>query len=716
MTMAADQPVQPARRPPLAAGLGNVHVGLREDLEVTRHVFRGVVSYVVRDPMTFQSQRLDAGNYEVLAAIRADRSLAGAFADLVHRGILTIGEDERFYQFVMLLHRLGFLRLPIADDKTIYRRYQLRKQSESRQRLMSFLYFRIPIWNPNAFLNRTIHLARFLFSRTFFVLWIILIAAAVYVGASRWQALRQPLDGVLLARNLPLLWLTLVGLKVFHEFGHAYACKHYGGHVPEMGLCFIVFTPCAYVDATACWGFTRKRERLIVCLAGMYIESIFASIAVFVWSLTEPSIVNSIAYNVIFLASVVTTLFNINPLMRYDGYYILSDLTEIPNLRGRANQHILAVAKRVFLGLRRTDEIGSRRLRTILLTYGIASFLYRLMLLISIAAVLAAKVFLLGLIFAVVYLGSSVLGALRRLMRYLWHSTETQPVRVRAVALGVFLMVIVPALFAVFPIPSSVHADGVVTAEEETFLRARTPGFLISVMAERGQQVGAGAPIVELTNDQAAETVAEHAARVRTSELRCDALRVMDPVKAMQEESEGEVQKAALAQASKNLDDLIVRAPLSGQLVNAVTDSQIGKFFREGDPLGVVVSGGWEVRAVIADEQLTRVAARVGDSATFRSAALPGRSIIGRVARIAPAGSRTVNLPSLTHIGGGDIAVDPQTHEANKPYFEIAVKLPADAEFLRQGMTGEVRFPARSELLGQTVARRFMKFWSQLYQ
>ncbi len=680
-------------------------------------MFRGAVSYVVRDPMTFQSQRLDTGDYEVLSAIRADRPLSETFADLVRRDTLDETEEERFYQFVVMLHRLGFLRLPIADDKATYRRFQLRKQSEAKQRMMSFLFLRIPLINPNAFLDRTIHLVRFLFTRTFFVFWLMLVGAAIYVGASRWDALRQPLDGILVAQNLPLLWLTLVGLKVFHEFGHAYACKHYGGHVPEMGAYFILFTPCAYVDATACWGFSRKRERLIVCLGGMYVESIIASMAVFVWALTDPSVIHSIAYNVIFLASVVTVLFNVNPLMRYDGYYILSDLTEIPNLRSRSGQHILSVAKRWLLGLKRPDERGTRRLRAILLTYGIAAFLYRLALLISIAAVLAGKVFLLGLVFASVYLGTSVFGALRRLMRYLWHAPETGPVRFRAVSLGVLLLIVIPTVFVVAPIPSNVRAAGVVSAEHETVLRARTPGFLQAVTALRGQTVDVGAAIAELTNDSVVEAVAVQSARVRSAELRRDAVRVVDPVKAQQQQAETSVQESALALARENLDQLTVRSGESGKLVNLVTDSQIGRFFREGDPLGVVASGAWLVRVIVTEEQITLMTAKVGDTVTFRPAALPQNAIVGRILRIAPVGSRIIDLPSLAHTGGGDIAVDPQTREAAKPYFEVVAELAGEDKGIPgYGMTGVVSLSGRSELLGKSVARRFIRFWNQLYQ
>jgi len=294
-------------RPSLAESLRNVHVGLRgEDLEVSRHVFRGVPCYIVRDPMTFQTQRLEVADYEVFVRIHAARPLSAIFSEQVDHGSLTAADEERSTSSYFRFTGWGFLQLPISDEKLLYRRYQQRRRLQRRNRLLGILFLRIPLWNPNAFLERTLRHVRFLYSKGCFCVWGLLLAAAFYVGAARWEELRQPLDGLLAARNLPLLWLTLIGLKVFHEFGHAYACRHYGGHVPEMGVYLILFTPCAYVDATASWGFTSKRERLVVCLAGMYVESIIASLAVFAWAATEPSVIHSLAYNVIFLAGVVT--------------------------------------------------------------------------------------------------------------------------------------------------------------------------------------------------------------------------------------------------------------------------------------------------------------------------------------------------------------------------------------------------------------------------
>ena len=218
----------------LAARLGQVRVGLRQDLEVTRHLFRGQPSYVVRDPVTFQSHRLEPADYQVFVSIEASRPLAEILAGLVERGLISAGDQEAFYEFIVQLHRLNFLNLPISDEKQLYKRYLARQQARRKEKLMGFLFLRIPLVNPDAFLERTIRYGRLLFSRCFFMVWLLVVGTAAVVGLQNWDRFLEPLQGVLATENLPLIWLVLIGLKVFHELGHAYACKHFGGYVPEL--------------------------------------------------------------------------------------------------------------------------------------------------------------------------------------------------------------------------------------------------------------------------------------------------------------------------------------------------------------------------------------------------------------------------------------------------------------------------------------------------
>lgn len=703
----------PPGQPPLAARLRTAQVGVRDDLEVSRHVFRGAAAYVVRDPVTFNSHRFDPADYEILVRIRASQALGDIFDALCHEGKAQPEDEEHFYQFVMDLHRLGFLRLPIADDKVLYRRFQAKARSRQRALLGSILFLRVPLWNPNAFLDRTLQWARPLFSRTAFILWLMLMAAAGYVMWARYADLKEPFQGILVAQNLALMWLTLIVLKAFHEFGHAYACKNFGGHVPEMGAYLILFTPCAYVDATACWGFPRTRDRVIVCLAGMYIESILAAIALFAWASTGPSLVNSIAYNAIFLAGVVTVLFNINPLMRYDGYYVLSDVLGIPNLRSRANTFLLAVMKRLFLGLPLGEQEPGWRLRIILLAFGTAAALYRVTLLFAIAAVFASKLFLVGMALAIVYLAKSIFGSAARLMNYLWHAEETAPVRTHAVAMGVLVLVVLPSAAVFVPLPSRVHARGVIMAEHETPVHARQSGFVWEVHKEPGDVVAANDEVIALHNDTLSEAVAQAQAQLDATTTRRDALLLREPAEAQKEGQRLDALRDALADRKRQEAELRVDAPATGVLVMGLRTRDIGVFLPEGAPVGLIAAGEWRVKAILNEDEYVRARPALGDRVEFRAASAPDETLTGQVVEVAPAGSRAIALSPLTQLAGGEITVDPQTQQARQPYFEVTIALP-QAMGLHHGVTGSVRLFGKAEPIASRVTRRITRFIDKL--
>jgi putative peptide zinc metalloprotease protein len=701
----------------LADRLRVVRVGLREDLEVSRHLFRGSPSYVVRDPVTFQSQRLDPCDYDVFVRLKADRELGAIFDELVAGGKAAKEDEEEFYQFVMSLHRLGFLQLPVSDEALLYRRHAMKERARRREKLMGFLFLRIPLWNPDAFLDRTVQHVRPLFSRAAFFIWLVLIVSAAGVLVRRWGEFTEPVQGLLAAQNLPLMWITLVVLKVFHEFGHAYACKHYGGHVPEMGAYLIVFTPCAYVDATGSWGFTRKRERLIVCLAGMYVESMIAALGVFAWAMTGPSLVQSLAYNVVFLAGAVTVLFNINPLMRYDGYYILSDLTEIPNLRARSTRYVLDVLKRVFFGIRSPNVPRGRRLRLVLFLFGVFAAAYRVTLLLAISALLASKMFVVGMLLAIVYLGGTAVRLLLKLTQYLWYAEETAQARVRAVALSMLALIIIPAVLFLVPVPAHVHAKGLLATRDEVVVRAGAPGFLEEVAVESGNYVNAGDVLARLRDDAFNEEIATAAANLRASEIRIDAYRMDEPAQAQQEQARARVHRRALDLARERAADLEVLAPMTGRVVECVEPSELGVYLNEGEPIAMIASGGWEIRLVLSEEQMAGARPRVGGKVEFRASALPAQTIEGVIRKIAPSGSETVEHSALTHLGGGDITVDPTTSHATEPYFEITVGLPgADLPELGYAMSGSVRLAAQDEPIGIRFMRRVIQFVNRLMQ
>ncbi|MBN2447346.1 MAG: hypothetical protein JXO22_11495 [Phycisphaerae bacterium] len=703
--------------PSIADRLRSVRVGLRDDLRTTRHVFRGQPTYVVSDPLTFQSHRFEPADYEILVSIDSSRDLGQVFESLVERGQATPADEESFYQFVFSLHRMGFLSLPVSDDKLLYRRYQMRRQAKQRQRILGFLFLQIPVWNPDEFLTRTLGWGRLLFSRWFFVVWLLLITLAATAAISSWSEFWQPLNGVLAARNLPLIWLTLILLKGFHEFGHGYACKHFGGHVPEMGIYLIAGTPCAYVDASSSWGFTRRRDRVVVGLAGVYVESIIAALAVLVWAATGSSLANALAYNIVLLAGVMTVLFNANPLMRYDGYFILSDLVGIPNLRGRATQYVLNRLKRIFLGLRPRQPEMTIGTKATLLGFGVAASIYRSLVLLGIAALIATKLYLVGLMLGIFFVGSALFKMARKLVDYLWHAEETAPVRGRAVVASVLVLVGLPTGLLLLPVPHNVTAAGVVAAANETTIHADTPGFVTQVVVKTGDSVAAGQPLVHLTNDTISGSTATAETRLKTARIRRAAYLVDQPALAREEEKRIEACQAELELRTAELEALTMLAPEDGRIVHCVRDSDIGCFVEKGEAVAMLVSGEWQVRALLSDEDFASCQPAVGDTVDFCASGVTSRTLQGTITRIEPVTSDTIKLPALTHAAGGDIVVDPIRGHAQQPFTEVTITLADDAgESLRHGMTGRVFVTGRPEPLGLRAARHLLRFVNKLIQ
>jgi len=307
-------PTQPA----LSERLREVVVALRGELDISRHVFRDGPAYILRDPVTFATHRFDPEDYRVLNAIDRKKTLGETFEKLIAQGELDLEDEENFYAFILDLHQRNLLSLPISDGDTLYKRFERRRNAERLSKLLGVFFLRVPLINPDRLLTRTIPMFRWLFTAPALIGWILLAAFSGAIAVARWEDLSSPVLTVFDGGNAYMLWATLIGLKIIHEFGHAYACKAYGGHVPEMGAFLILFTPVAYMDATDSWTFTRTRHRAIVTLGGVYFESIIGGIALIIWALTEPSTLNTLAYQIVLLSTVTTAMFNLNPLLRYE--------------------------------------------------------------------------------------------------------------------------------------------------------------------------------------------------------------------------------------------------------------------------------------------------------------------------------------------------------------------------------------------------------------
>ncbi|QDS90146.1 hypothetical protein EC9_43520 [Rosistilla ulvae] len=708
-----NQPPQPT----LAERLAEARAMLRSDVTVSRHLFQGEPSYMLHDPVSFQNHRLSLQDYSIVAKLDDALTLQQCFDAMVACGDLTAAEQESFYRFVLRLQTLGVLSLPANNGPQLYERYKQTQKAKIKSLPMQLMSLRIPLARPDAFLDRTAPVFRWLFSAWFVPVWLFGLAIAATIIVLRRDDFFQPLNATLTTSNVVTLGIVLALLKVWHELGHGYACKIFGGRVPEMGMILMMGAPLAYVDASAAWTFPRRMHRLIVMLGGMYFESLVAIPAVFVWAFWGPStMIGSIAYQLVFMATAITVLFNANPLMKYDGYFILSDLLGIPNLRQRATNEINATFQRQVLGLRTVPQSTAQpAIRIVLFSYGIAASIYRCFVFLGLAAILASHAFLLGMFLGALFLVYSIGGSLKKFVKYLWYSDQTASVRPRAYAISAIPLVVLPLGLMILPTPGGIRATGVVGGQQEFVIHAASPGFVEQVDAQVGQTVADGEPLVRLRNPNLELQFATDKALLHRAELELQAAGQVDLSQMAQMRHQVHSLKHSLLHAQQNMTNLVVRASAAGSLVDGLTPRDQGRFIQVGDPLATVVDGTTIVNVWLTGEQMRMISPEIGDRVNVRFPGARLGSYTAKIQHIAPAAQVEMDEIAATHLAGGDIPVDPASGRSIEPLVQVKVELPdAIQKLVRHKSQASLNFGRRYEPFAFWMARRLIVFVEKL--
>lgn len=692
--------------------LGELTLAVRSDLHVSRQMQQGKAVYVVHDPVSFRTHRLTLENYQLLVRLNPAENLGNNFLTLVRQGHLESEDREYFYQFVMNLHQMGMLVLPVANGAKLYEQYGRQLAAKRRGRFQSILFTRIPLAHPDAFLARTAPRVAWLFSSAFVAVWVLAGLAALYLIGSRFTEFMQPVNSLLATENLPFLWLAFVVLKVWHELGHGYACRIFGGAVPEMGMLLIVGTPAAYVDATAAWSFPERWKRLVVMLGGMYFESLVAIPAVFIWAFSNSPMLSSCAYQLVMMASLITVLFNANPLMKYDGYFIAGELLGIQNLRSRSDKQVKAVLKTCFLNLPFQPAAADRRTQSILMVYGILASMYKTVLVLSIAMMIALKFPLVGLAIAAFHLASSLGGAWWKLARYLFADPEVRPVRIRAAAIGVGVLVLLPALMFVLPMPFGVVTNGVVAASTEHYLNAEMPGEFYELNSVPGASVSGTEPVLTLSNPDVEAEYRMSKARLQEAVLAHDVFFQSDRIQALQMEPRIQQLKQELLEAQRRRATLRITPPSSGMLARILPESQRGRFVSSGETVGIVVDGHPLLRTWLTEDQVGSVSCEPGQQVEYRLAGRSETTYTARLLNVEPAAEAGRLNQSLTFVAGGEILLDPKTGQPAQPLFQVDFE-PVEKNTLRladHGTRLSLQLPRNGQTIAQWVTHRITRF------
>ncbi len=688
---------------PLWYRVSDLRLRLRAHVRVQRRAGGGgEVWHLLIDPHTGRFHRVNREAYEFVGRING-RDSVGALWSHVHTllGEAALTQDD----VLRLLAQLADAELIAADAlPDLNALLGNKRQRERRQTLAAAnpLAFKVPLFDPTPLLDAMLPVGRWLFSGWGLAAWLMLVLTALGVALNHAEVLRHAFAAETASPALLLtIWLAYPVVKLIHEFGHALAVRVWGGEVKEIGITLMALTPVPYVDASAATQFARRHKRIVVSAAGIMVELAIAACALGVWMASSASEVQRIAVAVMWLCGLSTLLFNANPLLRFDGYFMLSDALDAPNLGQRADGVLLAMLQR-FLGLRGVvSPADSKRQAAWMGAYSVASLAYRWLVGLAVVIWLHESHPLLALVAALWMLWGLVARPCWRAARCLLWDARLNGQRTRAIGLSLAAAGMALMLIGVAPAPLVTVQQGVVWLPENAVLRVPSDGTLQALHQTAGAKVEPGSLVANFENlDLASERETVHAHAVALDVKYYDAM-LSDPMHARQIGEERQAAQAQIERLDERLAALALRAGARGTLVLPRAGEREGHFFAQGSELGYVLPDEpLLVKVALTEAQAALVRGHTRE-VSVRLAASTGDVQPGVIERDTPAATRELPTPALGSSAGGPIAVDPadaQGRTAAAPVVIFDVRVPglrAD----HMGMRAWVRFEHDSEPL-----------------
>lgn len=687
---------------------------LRAHARVHRHRYRGEIYHVVDDGASGKSHRLSRAAWMLVGRMDGRRSVDALWQELVAELDEDAPTQDDVIQILSQLHAADLLQSDAPPDtvEALERQGKQRRQLRS-QNMKSPLSFRVPLWDPDDFLTRTAHLVRPLLSPVGALLWLALVVPAVLLAGIHWDELTANLsDRVLATDNLLILGLCYPLVKALHELGHGYVAKAYGGQVRETGVMFLVFFPAPYVDASSAAALRSKWRRALVGSAGMIVEVAIASLAMFAWVLLEPGMLRSVAYNVMVIAGVSSLLVNANPLLRFDGYYILADLIEIPNLGSRANQYWSYLIDRYVF---RTEGVepfpGTRGEKNWFLVYAPAAFVARMVMLLGIALFVGTQFFIIGVLLALWSLATGLLLPLWKMISHVFASPQLRRNRGRALVWSGGAVALLALLLFVAPLPHHTNSEGVVWLPEEAHVRAGTDGRIRRLIGTPGSVVMPGQRLVEAEHPALEAELATLRWSVREMEAKLQSELTEDRAKAEATRVELAEARDKLAEAIGRHQRLAINSATQGvfALAGVPAGDMVGRHLRKGDLVGYVAPPRAEVARVLvpqADIELVRERLR---RVRLKLAHRAEDDFTSVLVREVPMARDELPNAALGQSGGGTVATDPRDPQGRRALdriFQFDVALPPELARVPFGTRVFVRFEHAPEPLGFQVWRR----------
>jgi putative peptide zinc metalloprotease protein len=655
---------------------------LRSGVGVSRQQVRGETWFILSDPLSGRHHRFNEVAYGLIASCSGQSTLDEVWsARVVAEGDDAPSQAQVIQIFSQAFAANLFAGSQAADTAALMRAHQ-RTQGRRKRAALNPLAFQIPLWDPDAFLAQRLHWMRWVLQRP--ALWVLGLSIAlgallllVHAASVAQFAARELGTG----RMLLLMWLVYPVMKALHELAHAFMVKLYGGQVHEVGVSLLMLSPVPYVDASASVAFSNKHQRTAVAAAGIVVEAFLASMAMVLWLAFEPGLLQSLCFAVLFIGALSTLAINGNPLLKFDGYFVLCDWLELPNLAGRSSQYWQYLLKRHVLRLPQAHFGGmSRGERPWLLAYAPLSYAWRSVLLLGLVWWVNDWSPGLGLLLFAIASWLLLLKPLSAVLRWSLKSPELRRDRPRALGTVLASFAVLGVLGFGVPLPQRSHASAVVWLPDDAQLRTRSSGFIEEFLVADGTLVPAGTAVARLSNDLLQVELAKVQAALDQKTIERAARFEFDAKAAAAAQDEIDRLGADREQLRQKIDALIVRTRTAGRIVVDPRQSVVGKHLEQGELIAQVLPAGnpW-VRTLVSNEDIALVRQQSGPVTVQLASSAHGQDPLpAQLISATPKSSVQLPTAALGEPAGGSIPTDPSDPSgktARQPYFQLDLKL-----------------------------------------
>ena len=710
--------------------LSSVVLRLRADLVFSVREYGGQMMYVVEDDLASRYYRLGPAEYTFVSFLDGHNTFASALgrtAAVMNEQALTEDEAAAFCRWLVESGLASTKQS--AGTGRLLESAQLQKRALVKSALNP-MFIRIPLFKPDQAARIAAASIGWIFSFPSFLIWLLVVIVGTLSVLSDWDEVRNMSSSVVSPNNWVWLAATWVLLKLVHEAAHAIACRRYGGTVREGGIMLLLLAPIPYVDVTSAWRFASRWQRVVTDVAGIYAELFLFGIAAMLWSNCEPGMMRQALFNVMVTSSVVTLLVNANPLMRFDGYFVLCDLLELPNLAAQGRSWMVATGKRIFFGMTPGLPAWPETRAWLVAGYGVAAFVWKLT--VSVGLVLAADAMFYGagVVVAAFAVMAWLVLPLFGLIRFLVFGGKTaQPNRVRFGFISVLLIAAVGGVLRA--VPWHAKTESAVIVDYYPIITVRTPsgGFVEEVYVTSGDFIKAGTAVALLKNE---EQSLEHRAietELEQTLQRVRMLRQQKQLAAMSAEmTRAEALQERAGQLIRRNSERMIVAPADGVVLDGDVEALLGRYLEVGQTVCSLGAGQEKkVLAMISQNDLPRFQQKVDQTVSVHVWGSGSQSLNGRLTQPAPRGRTDVIHPAFAATNGGplEVFVNPNPVEnagvdgesapgiqLTTPHFLAEVKVEqSDLDALRSGQLGTAYFRTSVGSTGEVLRDSVTQWW-----